>query len=466
VFERDGRLHRALSATALADWERLAATRFYRELSDQGSLPRTSRVSFDETELRSLSPRFEAVLEHERLPLVSYPYEWSFSMLRDAALLTLDILAAAIGEGMTLKDASAYNVAFRGAQPVFVDLGSFETWRQGEPWVGYRQFCQLFLYPLFLHAYKGIPFQAWLRGSIDGILPEDMAGLFSAREWLRAGVFTHVVLQAMLVRRAAATRSSMRESIAAAGFKKEMILANVASIRRVVARLQPRRATSTWSEYATTRSYGEADLRTKQEFVRRAIRTTAPRVIWDLGCNTGEFSRIAAETAEYVVAIDGDELAVDRLYTALAQERNTRIQPLVVRFNDPSPGLGWRNEERGPLEQRSRPDLVLALALAHHLVITANVPVAAVLSWLADTAPCFVVEFVSKQDPMVKQLLLNKIDDYVDWEKPRFEAELEARGEIVDRLELSSGTRFLYLARRRGVPGELARGGSTENPTP
>ena len=134
VFVRGGRIHRALSAAALADWERLAATRFFADLTGRGSLPRTERVAMTESELLSLSPRFVAALEHETLPFVSYPYEWSFSMLRDAALLTLDVLAAALAEGMTLKDASAYNVQFRAAQPVFVDIGSFETWREGEPW--------------------------------------------------------------------------------------------------------------------------------------------------------------------------------------------------------------------------------------------------------------------------------------------------------------------------------------------
>ena len=198
VFARDGRIFRALSPTALAQWERLSGTRFFQDLSAAGRLPRTDRVEIDGEDLRAISPRFVAALEHEALPFVSYPYEWSFSMLRDAALLTLDILCAALAEGMTLKDASSYNVQFRGATPQFIDLGSFEAWREGEPWVGYRQFCQLFLYPLMLQAYKGVAFQPWLRGAVDGITPEEMAGLFATRDLVRGGVLAHVVLQARL----------------------------------------------------------------------------------------------------------------------------------------------------------------------------------------------------------------------------------------------------------------------------
>jgi SAM-dependent methyltransferase len=278
-----------------------------------------------------------------------------------------------------------------------------------------------------------------------------MAAMMSARDLARAGVLAHVVLQARLQAKPGgdAPRSSTRRDLAASGFKKEMIVHNARALRRLVEGLRPRHQRSTWSDYATTHSYSDADLAAKRDLVKRATAASAARMVWDLGCNTGEFSLLAAQSAGYVVAMDGDPLAVDRLYQRLAAERNDQVLPLVMRLHDPSPGLGWRNRERRELLERGRPDLVLALALAHHLVIANNVPVASLLDWLAGLGGHLVIEFVSKQDAMVKRLLLDKIDNYDDWEQPAFERELEARFEVRERLALASGTRFLYFARSR-----------------
>jgi SAM-dependent methyltransferase len=446
VFVQDGRVLRGLTPIGLAEWERLAGSDFFGSLAASGHVPRTSRVDdIDLDGLRAVSPRIVAVLEHERLPFVSYPYEWCFSMLRDAALLTLDVLAGALAEGVTLKDASAYNVQWRGSQPVFIDIGSFEAWRAGEPWVGYLQFCQHFLYPLMLEAYRGAPFQPWLRGSLDGIRSREMAALLSLRDRFRRGVLAHVLLQARFSRRAG-SEHSLRRDIAESGFRKGMILRNVASLRSTIAAMHSPLERSDWSEYSETHSYSAADYEAKQRFVEDALRQCAPRSVWDLGCNTGEFSLRAATVADHVLAIDGDPVAVDRLYRRL-RGLNTKILPLVVRLTDPSPGLGWRGRERAPLDRRGSPDLVLALAVVHHLVLTENVPVAEVVDWLADLDAALVIEFVSKNDPMVQRLLRDKVDNYDDWERSAFEAVLASRFSIAERHELDSGTRFLYLAR-------------------
>jgi SAM-dependent methyltransferase len=449
VFTHDGRVLRGLSPVGLAEWERLSASSFFGELLARGRVPATRRVELDPDLLRSVSPRFVAALEHERMPFVSYPYEWSFSMLRDAALLTLDVIAAAMAEGMILKDASPYNVQWKGARPVFIDIGSFEAWRPGEPWIGYRQFCRLFLYPLLLRAYKNVPFQPWLRGALDGPEPEHVAGLFTLRDALRPGVLGHVLLQARLARRPRAPGRSVRRDLQASGFGKDLILHNVAGLRRIVSSLRAPRERSAWSEYSETHSYSTVDYEAKKSFVEKALRVTSPRSVWDLGCNTGEFSRLAAAAAGQVVAIDGDEIAIDRLYRALAAEPATNVLPLVVPLTEPSADLGWRGRERQSLERRGSPDLVLALALAHHLVLSGNIPLGSMIGWLADLGAALVIEFVGKDDPMVERLLLDKIDNYDDWTRPAFEAALGEAFEIVDRAALASGTRFLYLARPR-----------------
>ena len=298
------------------------------------------------------------VLRHARIPLVSYPYEWTFGMLRDAALLQLDLLARAIDAGLMLKDASPYNVQWQGAKPVFVDIGSFERLREGEPWAGYRQFCSLFLNPLLLQAYRGIDFQPWLRGSLEGISPSEADRLFSLRDHFRRGVFTNVHLHARLeAREAAKAGGETKQELKKANFKSELIAANVARLRKLVARLDWRLPESAWTGYRDENTYSDADDAAKRAFVEAAIAATSPGVVWDLGANDGAYSRLAAAAgARQVLALDSDHATVEALYRSLREEENTTILPLVADLANPSPGLGWRGLERRPLVERGAPD--------------------------------------------------------------------------------------------------------------
>lgn len=390
-----------------------------------------------------------ATLEHERIPFVSYPYEWSFGMLKDAALLQLDVLHAALDEGFTLKDATPFNVQWRGAAPVFIDIPSFHPLVPGEPWAGYRQFCELFLFPLILQAYKQVPFQPWLRGSIDGVTPEHCRRMMSFRDIFRRGVLTHVHIHARAQARYGQTDTNVRASLKSAGFGAELIKANVRSLRRLVQRLDWRPADTGWSSYAACNRYDETDAGRKRAFVERAIATRRRALVWDLGCNTGTFSRLAAPHAGHVVAMDSDHAVVERVYAGLKREGPLNVLPLCVNLADPSPGLGWRGQERLPLEARGRPDLALALALVHHLAIGANVPLGDVVSWLADLGSDLVVEFVTRKDPMVQLLLRNRDDHYGDYDLGVFERVLAERLDVVSREEICDGARVLYFATQR-----------------
>jgi hypothetical protein len=446
VFYRDGAVLRGLSPQALRNWHALTRTTFFRRFSAEGRLVKTEAVENSNEPMGSETGEWAGLLKHEPIPVVSYPYEWSFSMLKDAARLQLDLLLGALDEDMTLKDASSFNIQWNGTRPVFIDVPSFEPYLSGHPWAGYRQFCQLFLYPLFLQAYKGVAFQPWLRGSIDGIAPEQFNGLLSWRDLLRPGVFAHVFLQSNAQRRYGATQVDVKSELRSAGFGKTLIVANVRRLRALIDQLHWRPNTSTWSNYYQDHGYSEEDHALKKAFVAAAVPRSHRRLVWDLGANTGVFSRIAAETSEYVVATDSDHATIDRLYTSLRDGNQPRILPLVCNLADPSPRLGWRGLERKALIDRGRPDLVLCLALIHHMVITANIPLRDFVEWLADLGGDLVIEFVSKADPMVKTLLRNKDESYPDYEVPWFEECLSRRFRIQDRRELPSRTRILYFA--------------------
>lgn len=445
VFAHEGKILRGLNPQALAEWEKLSATRFFRRFEREGTLVHTERVDAAAPLPPGLAS-WSAILSHQKVPFVSYPYEWCFGMLKDAALLQLELLLAALDEGMILKDSSAFNVQWNGALPVFIDVASFETQRSGEPWVGYRQFCQMFLYPLLVQAYRNVPFQPWLRGSLDGIEPEHCNALMSARDYLRAGVLTHVYLQAKAQSHFGFTKRDIRVDLRNAGFGAELIKANARGLRKIVRGLTWMRDRSTWSEYATENSYGQADAEKKASFVRSVVMSRPLQLVWDLGCNTGRFSRIAAENAQCVVALDGDQLAIERLYQALKLEKNTTVLPLVGNVADPSPNLGWRGTERRSLAERGRPELVLCLALIHHIVIGANIPLGEFVNWLAALGGDVILEFVTKQDPMVQGLLRNKEDNYADYEQGCLERCLSSSFTIVRRETLGSGTRIMYHA--------------------
>ena len=351
VFHHDGAVFRALTARALTDWRQLADTRFYGRMTEQGHLVGTREVTGRE-DLPALAPTWVAVLEHARIPVISYPYEWSFGMLQDAALLQLDVTLAALDEDMTLKDATPFNVQWTGARPTFIDLGSFTAYEPGDPWAGYRQFCETFLYPLFLQAYRNAPFHPWLRGRLDGMTAGECRALLSARDCLRPGVLAHVYLQAKAQTRYEDSDDNVKAELHAAGFGAALIRNNVARLRRTVAGLRWTPARSTWSEYTREHAYDDADLERKASFVRRVLGSRRWSLVWDVGCNTGTYSRMAAGNADYVLALDADHVVIDRLYRTLREEGQTTILPLVADLADPSPGLGWRGRERRPLADR------------------------------------------------------------------------------------------------------------------
>jgi SAM-dependent methyltransferase len=370
-------------------------------------------------------------------------------MLRDAALLHLELLSSALEEGLSTTDGSAYNLQWRGTAPTFIDVGSFTPHPAGEAWAGYRQFCQTMLYPLMLRAHLDVPFQPWLRGRVDGIEADAMRALFRGRNRLRPGVLTHVHLHgAMQSRNRQATTTETRQRMRSAGFSTELLKSTVRGLHRLVDRLQWRGAETHWADYRDTCTYTSADRDAKGSFVVEALAGAGdPDLVLDLGANDGHYSRLAAEHARHVVAVEADETVADGLYRSLREDSDDRVLPLVMDLADPSPGLGWAGAERAPFGARAHADVVLALALVHHLAVGRNVPLPRLLDWLAGLGRRLVVEFVDPTDPMAARLLANKPDGlFGDYRRDAFERLLADRFTVVRRVELPSGTRTLYEA--------------------
>lgn len=386
-----------------------------------------------------------------RLPFVNYPAEWAFSMLQDAALLTLDLTARLLAHGGILKDASAFNVMFAGATPTFIDLGSLAPRADDAPWLAYGQFGDHFLAPLMLEAHTGVPFQPLLRGALTGLPVGQVAALLPATATLRAGVLLHVKARAWLERRTRNLPTAARHDVRAARVPTAAVARNIAGLRRVVAGLRSR-APSTWARYDDANTYDDAQTAQKTAFVAQcAERLGGGQMAWDWGANTGRYSRVLAQHYATVVAMDGDAGAVDRHYRALrGTAQAARILPLVADCMDPPAARGWRGSERSALSARGGPQLAVHLALIHHVCLGQGVPLGEFLDFALGDTPHAIVEFVTRDDPMARAVLATKVVAHADYALDTFRALAVRRGRVLDEVALSD-TRHLFLL-ERGAP--------------
>ena len=326
VFYHSGTVYRGISEQAWANWQQLVNEPFYTALSAAGKTIGTEVAPAGEVP----ETGWAATLKHERIPYVSYPYEWSFGMLKEAALLHLDILEEAIPNGWTLKDSSAYNVQWRGHRSTFIDTTSFEPYVAGTPWLGYRQFCMMFFNPLILKAYKDFNYLPLLRANLEGIDPAETAKLFGVTEARRKGVMFHVFMHARLQQKSAQSEiknvAIEDDDSAKKGprHSEAMVVGTLQSMRRVVKSLSIQQQLTTWSDYDKTHSYQDDTFEHKQAFVEKHAAQRHWPMVWDIGCNTGTFSKICSPHADYVVAMDGDTMAIETLYNRLQNEQFTK----------------------------------------------------------------------------------------------------------------------------------------------
>jgi SAM-dependent methyltransferase len=277
--------------------------------------------------------------------------------------------------------------------------------------------------------------------------PEEARRLLGFRDRFRRGVLSHVVLHSRLEHRYEERRRDVKGELRAAGFHKGLIEANVRGLEKLVRRLAREPETSGWTSYAEEAPYSAADAAAKEAFVREAAGLRHRRLVWDLGANDGRYTRIAAADADYTVALDADAGVVELLYRRLREDGAERILPLLADVVDPSPGLGWLGRERLPLADRGRPDLVLCLALLHHVSVSGNVPIASFLDWLVGLEAEVVVELPTRDDPKVRELLDRKgTEANPDYGTDEFERAIGERFQVERRQALPSGTRILYRA--------------------
>ncbi len=442
IFYLDDRVLRTVMPCALDDFEFVRSTGLINSLVANGSLVAESGV--DKEILGELGTDASLVLEHPKLPFISYPYEWSFSALKSAALLHLDILRAALKKNVTLTDASAYNVQFLGPKPIFIDSLSFRRYEDGEYWAGHRQFCEQFINPLLLQAIAGISHNAWYRGSLDGITAEELNSVLPWRSRLSWNVFTNVYMHARLQKLSNNAGASIEKAKASRlpkiGFEQILY-----GLQRWISKLEPKSRNKTvWQDYASDNSYSETEASSKRQFIADFASKVKPAVLLDIGCNTGDYSAVAlGNGADLAIGFDYDNGALDMAFQR-AQRESLNFLPLHLDATNPSPNQGWMQFERQGFQERARGDAVLSLAVIHHMAIAKNVPLEQVVEWILNMASQGVIEFIPKSDPMVQRLLQLREDLFDDYEQKNFEQLLSDRTRIVSSLKVSSSGRTLY----------------------
>lgn len=444
VFEAGGTIVRAVMKTALDNFSHARDAGVLRKLVDERKLVDFADVTADAAAYGIAEA--PVLLSHPRIPFISYPYEWSFSLHKAAALFHLDLQLALLDEGFALSDATAYNVQFDGVQPVFIDHLSIRPYNEGEIWAGHRQFCMQFLNPLLMWSILGLQPNHWFRGSLEGVAPEDLAKMLPMRSKLSWTVLTHVFAQAaMQTKSVAAKRHRDYRTVKLPRTSFEGILRG---LRRKIEKLSPPGNLTVWGDYAGCNSYRSEEAQAKARFVQEMVAAVRPQLMYDLGCNTGDYSSAALDAgAQKVIGFDFDHGALEIAYQR-AQAEQLEFLPLWLDAANPSPAQGWNQAERKGLSGRADAQALIALAFIHHIAIGRNVPLDMATDWLLSLAPAGVIEFPHKTDPMVQTLLAQREDIFPDYEKANFERILMERARIVKSVDVLP-TRTLYWFDRK-----------------
>lgn len=439
VFKRNNTIFRQVNLSYEENFKHLISSGLYSKLIELGLL-----IPHEETQERPISSEAFIIIKPVEIPFISYPYEWSFSQLKDAALTTLKIQSIALDYGMHLKDASAYNIQFYNLNPVLIDSLSFEINKENQPWEAYRQFCQHFLAPLVLMSYRDVKMNQLLRVFLDGIPLDFVVKLLPFKAKFSFNLFIHLFLHA-----------KMQKNYEDKGINTRKIKYNLSdakiiidNLRSAIKGLEIKGQSSEWINYYSFSNYSDEAFEDKKSIVEKYIDLVKPSTAIDLGANNGVFSRIACKKGVFTISCDYDPLAIELNYLQAKKTKEKLILPLIIDLTNPSPAIGWDNSERFTFNQRVNTDIVIALALIHHLAISNNLPFSYIGEYLKNLGQYLIIEFIPKSDSQVKKLLLNRKDIFIEYSEEYFEKEFNKFFRIESKYKVTQSDRIIYLMKK------------------
>ena len=388
---------------------------------------------------------YNLILESKKIPFISYPYEWTFNQLKDAAIHHLNFQIFLLNHDCVLRDSSAYNIQFFRGNPIFIDIMSIKKYEEGEYWSGYKQFCENFLNPLILSDKKNIGHQNTFRGSLEGLDTISLNKILSLKSKFSPNVFTHIVLQSKFLEQDIINpKNTVKKKNKLKTFKKTSYLFLLKQLKSWILKLKFKKEASTWGLYEKFNTYEEKSLSEKEKIVEQFTKKYKPKTLIDLGCNNGKFSKIALDNdAKEVVAVDFDINAISNTYE-MSKKKKLNLLPLFIDLSNPSPNQGWLQLERAGFQERFSCDALIALALEHHLIIGKNIPISEFISWITNFAKFGLLEFIPKDDETILDMLSTKEDIYIDYSENNFETNLKKKANIINKFNLSNSNRVIY----------------------
>jgi len=437
LFRRNGTLYRQINYSYKEDYDSLIESGLYKALLDAELL-----IPHEEVDVKpAFQDKSYKVIKPEVIPFISYPFEWSFSELKHAALTTLKIQKIALNYGMTLKDCSAYNIQFRKCKPILIDTLSFEKYQEGMTWKAYRQFCQHFFAPLALMVHKDIRLNQLLRVFIDGI-PLDLASkLLPLKTRTMLSLLTHIHAHAKSQKH----YEKKTDKVKKVKLAKRSFLGIVDNLFSGVEKLRWNPENTEWGNYYSDTNYSTTAFEYKKEIVSSFLNQTNPKIVWDLGANIGEFSRLASNKGIQTISFDVDPAAVEKNYLVCVEKNEANLLPLLLDLTNPSSSMGWDNNERSSFQDRGPVDAIFALALIHHLAISNNLPFRNIVKFFKKNCRYLLIEFVPKDDSQVQRLLSTREDIFDEYTRENFEKEFE-KSFIINKIhELKDSKRIMYF---------------------
>jgi len=437
IFSKNDTLYRQINEVYRENFDHLMNSGLYKRLTDLKLL-----IAHVDVDIKyAIFENAYKIISPELVPHISYPYEWCFSQLRDVALTTLKIQKIALEFGMVLKDCSAFNVQFIKNKPVFIDTLSFEKYKDGQPWVAYRQFCQHFLAPLALMGYTDIRLNQLFKIYIDGI-PLDLASLLlPASTRFKFSLLTHIHLHAKSQKHYSNKTINTKNK----NVNRISLLGIIDSLNSAINKMKWKPKGTEWGDYYCDTNYSVEAFENKKKIVEKYLDKINPKNVWDLGGNLGIFSRLASTRGIQTISFDIDPAAIEKNYLECTAKKEEYILPCLLDLTNPSPGIGWENRERMSLTERGPVDMVFLLAFIHHLAISNNLPFNKVAGFLNGICKYLIIEFIPKDDSQIQKLLSNRTDIFSNYTQSIFENEFTRHFKILNSLKIQNSNRTLYL---------------------